>query len=90
MGARIRIHPLLRDLVNGQEIVVVKGETVGKCLADLVKQYPEIRENIFDPRGKLLRHIEIFINGKTASPEELAGPVTDGDELSMLMLLSGG
>jgi len=90
LGARIRIHPLLRDLVNGQEIVVVEGENVGKCLANLVKQYPEIHENIFDPRGKLLKHIEIFINGKTASPEELAAPVSDGDELSMLMLLSGG
>lgn len=90
MGARIRIHPLLRDRVNGQEIVVVKGETVGKCLADLVKQYPEIHEDILDPRGKLLKHVEIFVNGKTASPEELAAPVSDGDELSMLMLLSGG
>ena len=90
MGARIRIHPLLRDLVNGQEIVVVMGEAVGKCLADLVKQYPEIHESIFDARGKLLKHIEIFINGKRASPEELAAPVSDGDELSMLMLLSGG
>jgi hypothetical protein len=55
-----------------------------------VRQYPEIRENIFDPRGKLLKHIEIFINGKTASPEELAAHGIDGDELSILMLLSGG
>jgi molybdopterin converting factor small subunit len=90
LGARIRIHPLLRDLANGQEIVVVEGEDVGKCLADLVRQYPKIYENIFDPRGKLLKHIEIFINGKTASPEELTASVRDGDELSILMLLPGG
>ena len=55
-----------------------------------MKQYPEIHENIFDPSGKLLKHIEIFINGKTAAPEELAAPVRDGDELSILMLLPGG
>jgi molybdopterin converting factor small subunit len=77
-------------LAHGQEIVVVEGEDVGKCLADLVKQYPEIHRNIFDPHGKLFRHIEIFVNGKTASPEELTAPVRDGDELSILMLLPGG
>jgi molybdopterin converting factor small subunit len=90
LGARIRIHPLLQDLANGKEIVEVEGENVGKCLVDLVKQYPKIHENIFDPRGNLLKHIEIFINGKPAPPEELTTPVRDGDELSILMLLSGG
>jgi molybdopterin converting factor small subunit len=49
-----------------------------------------MRENIFDKHNKLLKHIEIFVNGRTTSPEELAAPVNDGDELSILMLLSGG
>jgi hypothetical protein len=49
-----------------------------------------MHENIFDKCGKLLKHIEIFINGKTASPNELAASVKDGDELSILMLLAGG
>ena len=90
MGARIRIHPLLQDLVDAQEIVNVEGENVRECLADLVKQYPKIRESIFEPGGKLLKHIEIFINGRTALPEELTVPVRNGDELSILMLLPGG
>ena len=90
MGARIRIHPLLQDLADGKEIVEVEGENVGKCLADLDAQFPGMSENIFDKHGKLLKHIEIFINGKTAFPKELAAPVNDGDELSILMLLSGG
>jgi len=47
-------------------------------------------EKIFDKHGKLLKHVEIFINGKSAYPRELAAPVNDGDELSILMLLSGG
>jgi len=90
LSVRIRVHPLLQDLANGQDIVDVKGENVGKCLADLDRQFPGMRENIFDKRGKLLKHVEIFINGKTTFPEELMAPVKDGDELSILMLLSGG
>lgn len=90
MSVRIRIHPLLQDLANGLEVVEVEGENVGKCLANLNRQFPGMRENIFDKHNKLLRHIEIFVNGRTTSPEELAAPVNDGDELSILMLLSGG
>ena len=90
MGVRIRLHPLLQDMVNGQEMVEVEGKNVGECLRDLIRQFPGMRENIFDKHGKLHRHVEIFINGRSASAEELAAPVSDGDELSLLMLLSGG
>ena len=90
MGSRIRIHPLLQDLTNGQEVVEVEGDNVGKCLSDLVRKFPEMGEHIFDKRGKLLQHIEIFINGESASSGELTAPVKDGDEVSILMLLSGG
>jgi hypothetical protein len=47
-------------------------------------------ENIFDRNGKLLKHIEIFVNGKAAFPNELATIVTDTDELSIRILLAGG
>lgn len=90
MRARIRIHPLLQDLAHGQEMVEVEGKNVGECLADLERQFPGMREYIFDRNGKLLKQVEIFINGKTTSPNELATPVKDGDEISILMLLSGG
>ena len=90
MSVRIRIHPLLQDLANGLEVVEVEGENVGKCLANLNRQFPGMRETIFDKHGKLLKHIEIFVNGRTTSPRELAAPVSDGDELSILILLSGG
>lgn len=90
MSVRIRIHPLLQDLANGLEVVEVEGENVGKCLANLNRQFPGMRENIFDKHNKLLKHIEIFVNGKAAFPNELATIVTDRDELSILMLLAGG
>jgi molybdopterin converting factor small subunit len=90
LGARIRIHPLLQDLAHGQERVEVEGKNVGECLADLERKFPGMDEFIFERKGKLLQQVEIFINGKTASPNELAAPVKDGDEISILMLLSGG
>lgn len=90
LKAQIRIHPLLQDLAGGQRRVEVEGDNVGECLSDLERKFPGIHEKIFDKRGQLLKHVEIFINGKTTFPEELMAPVKDGDELSILMLLSGG
>jgi molybdopterin converting factor small subunit len=90
LGARIRIHPLLQDLAYGQEVVEVEGKNVGECLADLERKFPGMDEFIFERKGKLLQNVEIFINGETASPNELTASVKDGDEISILMLLSGG
>jgi molybdopterin converting factor small subunit len=80
----------LQDLAHGQEVVEVEGKNVGECLVDLEKRFPGMDEFIFERKGKLLQNIEIFINGETASPNELTAPVKDGDEISILMLLSGG
>lgn len=90
MSIRIRIHPLLQELAKSQEVVEVEGENVEGCLWDLDRKFPGMAENIFDRNGKLLKHVEIFVNGKAAFPNELATIVTDRDELSILMLLAGG
>lgn len=90
MSVRIRVHPLLQELAEDQDIVEVEGKNVGECLWDIDKKFPGMAENLFDRNGKLLKHIEIFVNGKTAFPNELVTMVTDGDEISILMLLAGG
>jgi molybdopterin converting factor small subunit len=84
------VHPLLQELAKDQEIVEIEGENVGECLWNLDKKIPGMAENLFDRNGKLLKHIEIFVNGKTAFPNELTTVVTDGDEISLLILLAGG
>ena len=80
----------MQELAGNQDVVEVDGENVGECLSELVWKFPGLSETLFDQHGKLLKHIEIFINGKTAFPRELTAPVKDGDELSILMLLAGG
>ena len=90
MGARIRLHPLMQELADNQEIVEVEGKNVGECLTDLIQKFPGLSESLFDQRGKLFKYIEIFVNGKTAFPNELATVVTDVDEISILILLAGG
>ena len=90
MSIRIDIPPLLRHLTDGAITAPVKGSTVGDCLNDFVRQYPKTRRLLFDKEGKLLRFVEVYVNKVTTYPEELATPVNDGDEISIVHVISGG
>lgn len=90
MSVKINLHKTHRQYTNGQEIVEVNGNNVGECLKELVKQYPDLKNEIFDKKGKLLSVLEIYLNGASAYPDELAKNVKDGDEIHLLVMLAGG
>jgi molybdopterin converting factor small subunit len=84
------VPAFLEHLTGGITHVEVTGSTVGECLEYFVKEFPETKELLFDESGRLLGHIEIFVNGLSAFPEESARPVHDGDTVSMVYLITGG
>ena len=90
MSVQIDIPPLLRHLTDGAITAQVKGDTVGECLNDFVKQYPKTRRLLFDKEDKLVRYVEVYVNKATTYPEELTKPVNDGDEISLVYVISGG
>lgn len=90
MGVKVNIHRTQRDFTNGLDVVEVEGKTVGDCLDNLVKQFPAVKEGLFDKKGKLLNWVEIYVNMESAFPEELAKPVKDGDEIYLTIMLAGG
>jgi len=90
MSIRVNIHPYLYHLTNNQDVVEVDGTTVGECLEDLIKQFPDIGQVLFDINGKFINYVNIYINMEDAFPDELAKPVKDGDELHILPIIMGG
>ena len=90
MSVTINLHPNLYQLTNSQPIVKVKGNTVGQCLDDLIRQFPQIKSWVFDKKGKLHNYVDIYVNQESSYPEELAKPVKDGDELHITMIIAGG
>ncbi len=90
MSVKINIHPVLYHFTNDQDVVEVNGSTVGQCLEQLVAQFPEVKKGLFGKDGKLLNYVDIYVNGESAYPEELAKPVEDGDELHLVLILAGG
>jgi len=90
MSVEIDISSFLNKYTKGQQLVSVKGSTVGQCLDDLVKQFPSIKQGLFDGNGKLHSEIDIYVNGESANPEMLAKTVKDGDKLHIIFLIGGG
>ena len=90
MSVKVNIHPTLHYLTNDTDIAEVSGSTVGECLNDLIKQFPDIKPGLFDKKGKLLNYADIYVNLESAYPEDLAKPVKDGDEIHIVLILAGG
>ena len=90
MGVQIEVPPFLLHLTNGLREAEVSGTTVGECLNDLIKQFPGAEKLLFDKSGRLIGHIDLFLNGVSTFAEELTKPVRDGDMISMLYLIIGG
>ena len=90
MSIKINIHKTHRQFTNGLDIVELDGNTVGACLDNLVKQFPGMGNVLFNKKGKLVNTIEIYVNLKSAYPDELARQVKDGDDIHITLMIAGG
>ena len=90
MSIKVHIHPSLQHITKEHETVEVNGSTIGECFRDLITQYPELDEWLFEEKEKLSKYIDIFVNDESAYPEELAKSLKDGDEIYILMQIAGG
>jgi len=90
VSIKINIHKTHRQFTNGLDIIEADGKNVGACLDNLMGQFPDMKKVLFDKKGKLLNVIEIYINQKSAYPNELARQVKDGDNLHITLMIAGG
>jgi sulfur-carrier protein len=90
MAVHVHVHTTHKQFTNGQDVVGVQGTTVGECLRNLIKEYPGMEKALFANRDKLLNFVEIYLNHTSAYPNELLKPVKDGDDIHLLVMLSGG
>lgn len=88
----VTIHiPLIHRHLNGDlATLAVNGKTVGECIHQLVKTFPQMESAIFNDAGELNNLIEVFLNSKSTRPDELVRPTKDGDEIHITTILSGG
>jgi len=90
VSVKVKLNPILARLIGGQDVIEVRGSTTGECLRSLEEQFPSIRQETRDKRGRLAVHFTIFVNSKHTYPRELTTPVKKGDEIEIGIIVNGG
>ncbi|MBI5183850.1 MAG: MoaD/ThiS family protein [Nitrospinae bacterium] len=91
MPVSVRIPSPLMKLTKNQGEVSAEGKDIREVLSDMERQYPGIKERLYDEDGSLRRFINIykneedirFLNGESTH-------VQDGDEISIIPAIAGG
>jgi sulfur-carrier protein len=90
MAIRIHIPTPMRQHTEGQAVVEGQGATVQALLDDLGRKYPAITQRLFE-NGKVRRFVNVYLNDEDVRYlENLATPVKDGDEVSIIPAVAGG
>jgi molybdopterin converting factor small subunit len=87
MNATVRLRGPLKRLAGGDAEHQVEGETVAELLRALERAQPELAGWILDERGRVRRHINVFVAGESGTEDT---PVAPGDAVDVLPAISGG
>jgi sulfur-carrier protein len=84
---RVRIPTPLLSYTNATWVQAT-GNTMSEVMADLDRTYPGLRFRVIDEQNAIRKHMRIFLNNDIA--DDLATPVTEADEVTLMQALSGG
>ncbi|MBC7219933.1 MoaD family protein [Candidatus Bipolaricaulota bacterium] len=92
---RVEVHvffPFRAEIGDGPVFLdLPSGADVAGAVTALVERYPQLRERIFDPEGRIHRHVAALVNGTSIQFKRgLATPLSDGDVLTLLPPVGGG
>jgi molybdopterin synthase sulfur carrier subunit len=81
------VHGPLRKLAGGRPEHELDGATVIELLRALELRYPELSGWVLDERGRIRRHINVFVNGERGQEPTAVQPA---DRLEVLPAITGG
>ncbi|GAT31962.1 MoaD/ThiS family protein [Spartobacteria bacterium LR76] len=91
MPIQVRIPTPLRKLTGENEVVEAEGATVSEIFKSLETTYPGLGERILDEQGAVRRFVNVYLNEDDIRfLNELATPVKEGDEISIVPAIAGG
>jgi len=69
-----------------------QGSTLRQLIAEILRCYPQLRQELLDKNGELDRHVHVFINGRNAPFLEngLETILSLQDTVSLLPAVGGG
>jgi hypothetical protein len=89
-GVQIQIPPFFQPYTENLRQDHVNGSTIMECLTMLVENFPRLKSRLFNTEGNVRRELIIYLNKSQIHPNEFSRPVTDGDQLHIAHVISGG
>ena len=83
-------HAELQKAIGSPGEIWVEGVTVGECLRDFIRRYPQAEPLMFDSKGRLLKRFYVFVNQESMFKADFDRPITDKDELILVVLATAG
>lgn len=91
MSVRVYIPTSFRSLTGEQAEITAGSGDVGGLLHELRARYPEMGQRLTDERGRLLRHVNVYVNDQEIdSLQGEATPLRDGDLVAVVPAMAGG
>jgi len=88
---KVRIPQPLQKFVDNQTEILVSGKNVKDVLNALVKNYPDLKERIYDENGNLRKFINIYVNDEDIRFLDRENTsVNDEDIISIIPAIAGG
>ena len=87
----LRIPTPLRTYTNGQSETTLSGRTVSEAMSDLVAQYPDLQQHIFNGQGSLRPFVNLFLGEENV--KDLGGLDThleENDRMLLIPSIAGG
>ena len=85
--ALVRLRGQLKKLAGDQAEHQLEGANVAELMRALERSQPALDGWILDERGRVRRHINVFVNAEQAREDD---PVAAGDCVDVLPAISGG
>jgi molybdopterin converting factor small subunit len=90
LKVKVNCQYFLLHLTDDHDEIEVEGNTVRECLERLVAVYPRVRKWLFREDGELANFVDIFVNLTSTYPNQLSDPVSEGDEIYIVMMHTAG
>jgi len=88
----LRIPTPLRTYTGGKSEIQITGQTVAEAMDDLVRQYPDMKQHIFNEDGQLRPFINLFLGEDNIKdlPQRLDTPIGGNQRLLLIPSIAGG
>lgn len=83
----LRLRGPLKQLAGDRADHDLAGTSVAEVLGALEREHPAVAGWIVDERGRIRRHLNVFVNGEWADG---ATEVAAGDRVEVIPAISGG